>query len=81
MTDADTTRSLRWQLEVKGDTKKIAPWKIEATTVPGLQFYAYLQPGEAFLVVGHTLSTIYSSTTDVTTHHGKVVLFTGYHRT
>jgi hypothetical protein len=44
---------------------------------PGLQFYAYMQPGEAFLVVGHTLSTIYSTTTDVANYHGKVILFTG----
>jgi len=36
-----------------------------------------MQPGEAFLVVGHTLSTIYSTTTDIASYHGKVVLFTG----
>ncbi len=77
MTDADTARSLRWQREVEGDANRLASWKIEATAVPGLQFYAYLQPGEAFLVVGHTMSTIYSTTTDVAAHHGKVVLFTG----
>ena len=46
--------------------------------IPGLQFYAYdMQLGEAFLVVGHTLSTIYSTTTDVANYHGKVILFTG----
>ncbi len=76
MTDADTVKSLRWQQEVKGDANRLASWKIEATAVPGLQFYAYLQPGEAFLVVGHTMSTLYSTTTDVATHHGKEVLFT-----
>ncbi len=52
-------------------------WKIEATSSPGLQFYAYMQPGEAFMVVGHSMSTIYSTTTDIATLHGKVVLFTG----
>jgi hypothetical protein len=29
------------------------------------------------MVVGHTMSTMYSMTTDVATYHGKVVLFTG----
>ncbi len=28
-------------------------------------------------MVGHTMSTIYSTTTDVAVYHGKVVLFTG----
>jgi hypothetical protein len=42
-----------------------------------LQFHAYVQPGEAFMVVGHSMSTIYSTTTDITTLHGKVVLFMG----
>jgi len=50
---------------------------VEATAIPGLQFYAYMQPGEAFLVVGHTLSTIYSTTMDVVNYHDKVILFTG----
>ena len=77
MTDADTSRSLRWQQNVNGDAAKIAAWKVEATALPGLQFFAYMQPGEAFLVVGHTLSTIYSTTTDIASYHGKVVLFTG----
>jgi hypothetical protein len=36
-----------------------------------------MQPGEAFMVVGHSMSTIYSTTTDISTLHGKVVLFTG----
>ena len=49
---------------------------MEATALPGLQFYAYMQPGVPFLVVGHTLSTIYSTTTDITNYHGKVILFT-----
>jgi hypothetical protein len=56
---------------------KLASWKIEATALPGLHFFAYMQPGKAFMVVGHTLSTIYSTTMDVATYHGKVVLFTG----
>jgi hypothetical protein len=77
MTDADTSRSLRWQHNGNGDTTKLATWKVEATAIPGLQFFAYMQPGEAFLVVGHTLSTIYSRTTDVANYHGKVILFTG----
>jgi len=76
-TNADTSRSLRWQKSVNGDAAKIAAWKVEATALPGLQFFAYMQPGEAFLVVGHTLSTIYSTTTDIASYHGKVVLFTG----
>ena len=65
MTNVDTSRSLQWQCNVNRDTPKLAAWKVEATAIPGLQFYAYMQPGEAFLVVGHTLSTIYSTTTDV----------------
>jgi hypothetical protein len=75
--DAGTVRSLRWQRKVDGDATKLASWKIEATAVPGLHFFAYMQPGEAFMVVGHTMSTIYSTTTDVAIYHGKVVLFTG----
>ncbi len=46
-------------------------------SAPRPPIFAYMQPGEAFMVVGHTLSTIYSSTTDVATYHGKIVLFTG----
>ncbi len=42
-----------------------------------LQFYAYMQPGEAFLVLGHCLSSIYSTTTDVASYHGRLVLFIG----
>ena len=38
MTDADTARSLQWQLEVDGDATKLALGKIEATALPGLQF-------------------------------------------
>jgi hypothetical protein len=77
MTNADTSRSLRWQRNVNGDATKLAAWKVEATAIPGLQFFAYMQPGEAFLVVGHTLSTIYSTTTDIANYYGKVILFTG----
>ena len=77
MTDADTSRNLQWQQAVQGDNAKIAMWKIEATSSPGLQFYAYMQPGEAFMVLGHSMSTIYSTTTDISTLHGKIVLFTG----
>jgi hypothetical protein len=77
MTDADTSRNLWWQQAVQGDNAKIATWKIEATSSPGLQFYAYMQPGEAFMVLGHSMSTIYSTTTDISTLHGKIVLFTG----
>jgi hypothetical protein len=77
MTDADTARSLRWQQGVDGDATKLALWKIETTALPALQFYAYMQPGKAFLLVGHTMSTIYSTTMDVSTYHGKVVFFTG----
>jgi hypothetical protein len=35
-----------------------------------------MQPGEKFMVVGHSMSTIYSTTTDIATFQGKVVLFT-----
>jgi hypothetical protein len=77
MTDADTSRNLRWQRDVNGDAKNVPIWKLEATSLPGLQFFAYMQPGEAFLVVGHSLSTIYSTATDIASFHGKIVLFTG----
>jgi hypothetical protein len=77
ITDADTSRNLRWQQSVAGDATKLALWKIDATSSPGLQFYAYMQPSEAFMVVGHSLFTIYSTTTDIATFHGKVVLFMG----
>jgi len=80
ITDADTSRNLCWQQSVEGDATKLALWKIEATSSPGLQFYAYMQPGEAFMVVEHSMSTIYSTTTDIATLHGKVVLFTGDHK-
>jgi hypothetical protein len=52
MTDADTARNLRWQQDVAGDKTKNEVWKVEATSLPGLQFYAYMQPGNPFLVVG-----------------------------
>ena len=71
MTDADTAQNLRWQREVDGDKNKLAAWKLEATGNAGLQFYAYMQPGEAFLVLGHSLSSIYSTTADVASYHGK----------
>ena len=77
MTDANTARNLRWQREVDGDKTKLVTWKLEATGSAGLQFYAYMQPGEVFLVVGHSLSCIYSTITDVTSYHGKIVLFVG----
>jgi len=77
MTDADMSRNLRWQQAVQGDNAKISTWKIEATSSPCLQFYAYMQPGEAFMVLGHSMSTIYSTTTDISTLHGKIVSFTG----
>ena len=75
MTDADTARNLRWQREVDGDKNKLAVWKLKAMGSAGLQFYAYMQPGEAFLVLGHSLSSIYSTTTDVASYHGKIILF------
>ena len=40
ITDADTSRNLRWQQSVEGDATRIALWKLEATSLPGLQFYA-----------------------------------------
>jgi hypothetical protein len=77
MTDADMARNLRWQREVNGETAKIDVWKVEAASLPGLQFYAYMQPGDPFLVVGHSLFIIYSTATIVASFHGKMVLFTG----
>ncbi len=77
LSDADTARNLRWQREVDGDKTKVAIWKLEATGASGVQFYAYMQPGEAFLVIGHSLSTIYSTITDIASYHGKMVLFIG----
>ena len=77
MTDANTARNLRWQREVDGDKTKLVTWKLEATGSSGLQFYAYMQPGEGFLVVGHSLSCIYSTITDVASYQGKIVLFIG----
>ena len=71
------SRNLRWQRDMAGDPTKLSVWKIEARSSHGLQFYACMQPGEAFMVVGHSMSTIYSTTTDITTLHGKVVLFIG----
>jgi hypothetical protein len=76
MMDADTSRNLCWQ-KVSGDINKLAAWKVEATSNPCLQFYAYMQPGKAYMVVGHSMSTIYSTTTDVASLHRKIVLFTG----
>jgi hypothetical protein len=60
-----------------GNAAKLTPWKLEATSLPTLQFFAYMQPGKAFLVVGHSLSTIYSMATDIPPYQGKVVFFTG----
>jgi hypothetical protein len=36
-----------------------------------------MQPGEAFIVLGHSMATIYSTATDIATFHGKIVLFIG----
>jgi len=80
MTDEATSRNLRWQLNVKGDTNKVAQWITEATSLTSLQFFALMQPGQAHIVVGHSMSTIYSTTTDVESLHGKIVLFTGDRR-
>ena len=76
MTNEDTSRSLHWQRNVNGDATKLTAWKMEATAIQGLQFFAYTQPGDAFLVVGHTLSTIYLTSRDIANYHGKVILFT-----
>jgi hypothetical protein len=70
MTDTETSRNLCWQWEVDGDATKLTTWKLEATASPGLQFYAYMQPGEAFMVVGHSMFTIYYILTDIATFHG-----------
>ena len=52
ITDADTSRNLRWQHDMAGNPTKLLVWKIEATSSHGLQFYAYMQSGEAFMVDG-----------------------------
>ena len=36
ITDADTSRNLRWQWAVEGDVTKLATWKLKATASPGL---------------------------------------------
>ena len=77
MTDNDTARNLRWQRDTNGEAAKLATWKLEATALPSLQFFAFMQPGEAYIVLGHSLSTIYSTATDIASFHGKIVLFTG----
>lgn len=77
MTDTDTARNLKWQAATNGDNAKIDVWKCEAASLPGLQFYAYMQPGDPFLVMGHSLSIIYSTATDVASYHGKMTVFTG----
>ena len=77
MTDADTARSLKWQAGVNGDAATSEVFKVEAWSQPGLQFFAFMQPGDPFLVVGHSVSVIYSTATDIASYHGKVVLFTG----
>ena len=77
MTYADTSRNLRWQQTMAGYATKLTMWKMEAKSSPGLQFYAYMQPGKFFMVVRHSMETIYSTTTDIAMLHGKVVLFTG----
>ena len=56
--DADTSRNLCWQQAVAGDAAKLTMWKTEATSSPGLQFYAYAT-GRVFLVVGHSMAKIY----------------------
>ena len=40
-------------------------WKAEATFLLSLQFFASVQPGNVFVIMGHTLSTIYLTNTDV----------------
>jgi hypothetical protein len=55
----------------------LTSWKLETTSLPTLQCFTYMQPGKAFLVFGHSLSTIYSTATDIALYHRKVVLFMG----
>ena len=77
MTDTNTARNLKWQAATNGEAAKVDMWKCEAAPLPGLQFYAYMQPGDPFLVMGHSLSIIYSTATDVASYHGKMAIFTG----
>ncbi len=55
MTNADTSRNLRWKQTMAGDATKLTMWKMEAKSSPGLQFYAYMQPGKFFMVVRHSM--------------------------
>jgi hypothetical protein len=77
MTDANTARNLCCQQKVDGDATKLTPWKLEATSLPTLQFFIYMQLGKSFLMIGHSLSMKYSTATDIASYHGKVILFTG----
>ena len=77
MTDADTARSLKWQAGVNGDAATSEVFKVEVWSQPGFQFFALMQPGDPFLVVGHSVSVIYLTATDIASYHGKKVLFTG----
>lgn len=54
-------------------------WKAEATSLPSLQFFAFMQPGDAFIIMGHTLSTIYLTNTDVAPIHGGLTWHKGMH--
>ncbi len=71
-TNEATSQNLKWQRNVNGDLNKAAAWTAEATSLSSLQFFALMQPGQAHIVVGHSMSTIYSTTTNVESLHGKL---------
>ena len=66
MTDADTVRNLRWQRDTNGETAKLTTWKVEARPSPvsNSSPLCSMQPGEAYIVLGHSMATIYSTATD-----------------
>jgi hypothetical protein len=80
MTNKATSQNLKWQRNVNGDPNKAAAWMAEATSLSSLQFFVLMQPGQAHIMVGHSMSTIYSTTTDFESLHGKIILFTGNRR-
>jgi hypothetical protein len=80
MTDKATSQNLKWQRNVNGDPNKAAAWTAEATSLSSLQFFVLMQPDQAHIMVGHSMSTIYSTTTNVESLHGKIILFTGNRR-
>jgi hypothetical protein len=61
-----------------GNTTVTPAWKAEVASLPSLQIFAFMQPGDTFVIVCHTLVFMtYSTNLDVLTYNENVVLFTG----